>query len=115
MTAIILDEYLTLHMKIYGIQVLLETGKSKLDGYMINKLRIPILQHIEDDKWQNKLWDNKGNINGNNVRTYRIFKHTLEAEKDTLLLMGTLCKETMVWSAPTKNLDRTVSLYTIRK
>ena len=41
------------------------------------KLSTPIPQNIKDDKWGNKLRDDRGNINGNKVRTYT---STLEAE-----------------------------------
>ena len=52
-----------------------------MEGKEAVKLSILILWNIEDDKWQHKLWDDKGNINGNKARTYRLFKHNLEAEK----------------------------------
>ena len=42
---------------------------NEMEGNEAVKLSIPILQNIEDKKWQNKLWVDKGNINGNKVRT----------------------------------------------
>ena len=54
---------------------------NEIEGQEAVKFSIPILQNIEDDTWQNNLWDDKGNINGNKCRTYRVFKPTLEAEQ----------------------------------
>ena len=54
---------------------------NEMEGKEAVKLSIPILQNIDDDKWQKKLWYGKGNIYGNKVRTYWLLNHTLEAEK----------------------------------
>ena len=40
-----------------------------------------ILQNIENNQWSTKLWNDKGNANGNKLRTYRKFKSELCTEQ----------------------------------
>ena len=42
---------------------------------------IPVLGDMEKVTWQRKLWDDRGNVHGNKLRTYRKFKSTLTCEK----------------------------------
>ena len=46
-----------------------------------------IIQRQDEDEWTDQLWNDKNKENGNKLRSYRIFKQTLETEKYVKLNM----------------------------
>ena len=62
-----------------GMWLLLENCNHSSTKYIVKRIRQKIIWK-DEDKWKSELFNDRNNINGNKLRTYRIFKGKLETE-----------------------------------
>ena len=58
----------------------MEIYENIIDSSYALEISEPILLNIESAKWQLALWNDRGQANGNKLRTYRRFKTSLQSE-----------------------------------